>query len=214
MGCHGLEHVLTSALTTADMTVNMIYLSVTHIHTPSIPASEPFAYRPLMGLLMYSCCQHCYWCRVNAACAPRLDMTVAEFADWWRMHKAGKDSRLLYLKDWHFANQFPAYTAYETPRYFHQDWLNDFYDMKQAAQRQQQQNHGRPAGKSAAATQHGGCTGRLSMLTTSVLMVMSTCSVWLYHQDLPSAWSEAALGCQVYPVMPSSNCDSCLWYLR
>lgn len=70
-------------------------------------------------------------CRVNAACAPRLDMTLADFADWWRMHKAGQDARLLYLKDWHFANEFPHYKAYDTPLYFQQDWLNEYFDMKQ-----------------------------------------------------------------------------------
>ncbi|KAL3152640.1 hypothetical protein ABBQ32_001654 [Trebouxia sp. C0010 RCD-2024] len=69
--------------------------------------------------------------RVNAACAPRLDMTLADFADWWRMHKAGQDARLLYLKDWHFANEFPHYKAYDTPLYFQQDWLNEYFDMKQ-----------------------------------------------------------------------------------
>ncbi|KAL3142171.1 hypothetical protein ABBQ38_002528 [Trebouxia sp. C0009 RCD-2024] len=69
--------------------------------------------------------------RVNAACAPRLDMTLAEFAEWWRMHKAGQDTRLLYLKDWHFAHEFPHYKAYDTPGYFQQDWLNEYYDMKQ-----------------------------------------------------------------------------------
>ena len=64
-------------------------------------------------------------------------MTVAEFGDWWQMHKAGKDGRLLYLKDWHFVNEFPHYKAYETPHYFQEDWLNEFYGMKQALKRAQ-----------------------------------------------------------------------------
>ncbi len=76
--------------------------------------------------------------RLNPGCAPRLDMTVAEFAHWWKMHKAGQDDRLLYLKDWHFANEFPDYTAYQTPCYFQEDWLNEFYDI---GQRQPQQSH-------------------------------------------------------------------------
>ena len=67
-------------------------------------------------------------------------MTVAEFGEWWQMHKAGKDARLLYLKDWHFVNEFPHYKAYGTPHYFQEDWLNEFYDMKQALKRQQQGN--------------------------------------------------------------------------
>lgn len=76
--------------------------------------------------------------RLNAGCAPRLDMTVAEFAQWWKMHKAGQDDRLLYLKDWHFANEFPDYKAYQTPCYFQGDWLNEFYDIRQ---RRPQQSH-------------------------------------------------------------------------
>lgn len=67
-------------------------------------------------------------------------MTVAEFGEWWQMHKAGKDARLLYLKDWHFVNEFPHYKAYETPHYFQEDWLNEFFDMKQALKKTQQRN--------------------------------------------------------------------------
>ena len=67
-------------------------------------------------------------------------MTVAEFGEWWQRHKAGKDARLLYLKDWHFVKEFPHYKAYETPHYFQEDWLNDFYDMKQALKKMQQRN--------------------------------------------------------------------------
>ena len=76
--------------------------------------------------------------RLNVGCAPRLDMTVAEFAQWWNMHKAGQDERLLYLKDWHFTNEFPDYKAYHTPCYFQEDWLNEFYDIRQ---RRPPQNH-------------------------------------------------------------------------
>lgn len=36
-------------------------------------------------------------------------MSVSEYVSWWRRHKAGEDDRLLYLKDWHFANEFPGY---------------------------------------------------------------------------------------------------------
>lgn len=84
-------------------------------------------------------------CRMNSACAPRLDMTVAEFGEWWQMHKAGKDARLLYLKDWHFVNEFPNYKAYETPHYFQEDWLNEFYDMKQALKKAQPRKAAVPA---------------------------------------------------------------------
>lgn len=74
-------------------------------------------------------------CRTRLGSTPRLDMTVAEFADWWAKHKAGADDgRLLYLKDWHYAAEFPDYKAYETPAYFQQDWLNDYFDMRRERQ--------------------------------------------------------------------------------
>ena len=66
---------------------------------------------------------------------PRLDMTVAQFADWWAKHNAGEEpEQLLYLKDWHFAAAFPDYTAYTTPEYFQDDWLNAYFDMRQKRQ--------------------------------------------------------------------------------
>ena len=69
---------------------------------------------------------------------PRLDMTVAQFADWWAKHNAGEEpEQLLYLKDWHFAAAFPDYTAYTTPEYFQDDWLNAYFDMRQKRQQSQ-----------------------------------------------------------------------------
>ncbi|KAL0019101.1 hypothetical protein WJX77_004127 [Trebouxia sp. C0004] len=53
--------------------------------------------------------------RLNGGCAPRLDMT-----------------------DWHFANEYPDCNAYQTPCYFQEDWLNEFYDIRQ---RRPQQRH-------------------------------------------------------------------------
>ena len=38
-------------------------------------------------------------------------MSLREYAAWWEQHKAGLDHRLLYLKDWHFVNEFPEYQA-------------------------------------------------------------------------------------------------------
>ena len=38
-------------------------------------------------------------------------MSLCEYAAWWSQHKAGLDDRLLYLKDWHFVNEFPEYQA-------------------------------------------------------------------------------------------------------
>ena len=39
----------------------------------------------------------------------RHDMTVAQYVDWWLRHKQGHEEQLLYLKDWHFVNEFPEY---------------------------------------------------------------------------------------------------------
>ncbi len=38
-------------------------------------------------------------------------MSLHEYAALWNQHKAGLDARLLYLKDWHFVNEFPEYQA-------------------------------------------------------------------------------------------------------
>lgn len=78
-------------------------------------------------------------------------MTIAEFADWWAQHKAGaSDGRLLYLKDWHFAAEFPHREAYETPAYFQDDWLNDFFDMKRMRQFSKGPCSGQPRTASAS----------------------------------------------------------------
>ena len=41
-------------------------------------------------------------------------MSLAEYLKWWQQHKAGLDDRLLYLKDWHFVNEFPGYQVCTT----------------------------------------------------------------------------------------------------
>jgi hypothetical protein len=52
---------------------------------------------------------------------------------WWRGRAAGGgDGRLLYLKDWHFANEYPDYQAYECPPFFLDDWLNEWLDARRA----------------------------------------------------------------------------------
>ena len=86
----------------------------------------------------------------------RHEMTFAEYAAYWRQRDV--DDRLLYLKDWHFANEFPSYQvlhlhwpllesvlepqeaqgwcllqAYTCPPFFQDDWLNDYYDMRHNA---------------------------------------------------------------------------------
>ena len=80
-------------------------------------------------------------------------MTFGEFAAYWRQRD--DDKRLLYLKDWHFASEFPSYKvlhlhspmleivldpqqaqgwcllqAYTSPPFFTDDWLNDYFDMR------------------------------------------------------------------------------------
>ncbi len=37
----------------------------------------------------------------------RTEVTVREYADWWRGREAGQEADSLYLKDWHFVNEFP-----------------------------------------------------------------------------------------------------------
>ena len=46
----------------------------------------------------------------------RREMSLREYAEWWRQHKAGASGRLLYLKDWHFASEFPEYQVCRPPR--------------------------------------------------------------------------------------------------
>jgi len=72
------------------------------------------------------------------------EMTLREFLDtWWGAESWQKPAggltesaplhltqpAALYLKDWHFVNEFPAYKAYECPPFFRDDWLNDYHDM-------------------------------------------------------------------------------------
>eukprot|EP00743_Colponemidia_sp_Colp-15_P010247 GILK01011265.1.p1 GENE.GILK01011265.1~~GILK01011265.1.p1 ORF type:complete len:424 (-),score=68.50 GILK01011265.1:335-1576(-) len=68
---------------------------------------------------------------------PCKDQTVASFIESWRgrcrcsspsEENGGGAAPVLYLKDWHFVRDFPAYTAYEVPRYFAEDWLNLHWD--------------------------------------------------------------------------------------
>eukprot|EP00123_Amoebidium_parasiticum_P007037 comp17829_c0_seq2/m.17968 comp17829_c0_seq2/g.17968 ORF comp17829_c0_seq2/g.17968 comp17829_c0_seq2/m.17968 type:complete len:155 (-) comp17829_c0_seq2:937-1401(-) len=56
----------------------------------------------------------------------KKDMTMREYAAWWRQNKQGQtnDGSLLYLKDWHFVNAFPDYRRYTTPECFREDWFN------------------------------------------------------------------------------------------
>ena len=44
-------------------------------------------------------------------------MSLREYTKWWKQHKAGLDDRLLYLKDWHFVNEFPDYQVCATQQW-------------------------------------------------------------------------------------------------
>lgn len=68
----------------------------------------------------------------------RCEMSVAEFIDRWLdlstvKHVSNSTNKLngkplLYLKDWHFVKEYPEYTAYTTPLFFRDDWLNLYLD--------------------------------------------------------------------------------------
>ena len=54
-------------------------------------------------------CATCSRGEAGYGAGQRLELSVSEYVSWWHQHKAGKDERLLYLKDWHFAAEFPGY---------------------------------------------------------------------------------------------------------
>ncbi|XP_078428433.1 2-oxoglutarate (2OG) and Fe(II)-dependent oxygenase superfamily protein isoform X2 [Wolffia australiana] len=83
----------------------------------------------------------------------RTEMSLSEFMDYWRMLPSGScnsnrsisrnNHPLLYLKDWHFVKEYPAYVAYKTASFFRDDWLNiylDHYGMQQGSNVQCDQN--------------------------------------------------------------------------
>lgn len=55
---------------------------------------------------MYACSQD-----AGYGGGARQRMTLRDYVTWWRRYKAGKAQGLLYLKDWHFADEFPAYNV-------------------------------------------------------------------------------------------------------
>ncbi|KAK9066466.1 hypothetical protein SSX86_013788 [Deinandra increscens subsp. villosa] len=60
----------------------------------------------------------------------RFEMSVAEFIDHW-LNVSSVEHGNLYLKDWHFVKEYPEYTAYTTPLFFCDDWLNLYLDNYQ-----------------------------------------------------------------------------------
>lgn len=59
--------------------------------------------------------------------AGRFRSSLNDYLSYWREHHTGADPRLLYLKDWHFAAEYPEYGAYTCPEYFKDDWLNLYF---------------------------------------------------------------------------------------
>lgn len=106
-------------------------------------------------------------------------MKFAQFAHWWKMHKAGQDDRLLYLKDWHFASQFSDYKAYQTPCYFQEDWLNEFYDMRHSSHCHSSPSPAEEAGdeRQAGAAMPGESSGRCDVVSSDYRFVYLGCKV-------------------------------------
>ncbi|RCH89735.1 hypothetical protein CU097_003477 [Rhizopus azygosporus] len=58
----------------------------------------------------------------------RSEMTFAEFCQLWEANEGKKEkSGNYYLKDWHFVKAFPDEGAYEVPKVFKDDWLNEYW---------------------------------------------------------------------------------------
>lgn len=63
----------------------------------------------------------------------KVSMNMQEYIDYWAKYKRNNyiaDMPLLYLKDWHCANEFADLVYYEVPYYFASDWLNEYYIAK------------------------------------------------------------------------------------
>ncbi|GAY47341.1 hypothetical protein CUMW_103860 [Citrus unshiu] len=68
----------------------------------------------------------------------RVEMSLSEFVKNWLENSImensnastneANDKSVLYLKDWHFAKEYPEYVAYRTPLIFCDDWLNMYLD--------------------------------------------------------------------------------------
>eukprot|EP00112_Aurelia_sp_Birch-Aquarium-sp1_P006289 Seg1697.5 transcript_id=Seg1697.5/GoldUCD/mRNA.D3Y31 product="JmjC domain-containing protein 4" protein_id=Seg1697.5/GoldUCD/D3Y31 len=60
----------------------------------------------------------------------KKEMLFGDFLSAWEHSLSANDqSFLLYLKDWHCQREFPNYRAYEVPKYFKSDWLNEWFDQ-------------------------------------------------------------------------------------
>ena len=62
--------------------------------------------------------------------APRPELTLDAYAEYWAQHHAGKDSSVRYLKDWHLAAETPPGEFYTPPPLFRHDALNAYFDAR------------------------------------------------------------------------------------
>ena len=64
---------------------------------------------------------------------PKQEMLFNQYIDYWKSvididyNYSEHRMKILYLKDWHFIQQFPDYKAYKTPVYFESDWINEYF---------------------------------------------------------------------------------------
>ncbi|GFV76078.1 2-oxoglutarate and iron-dependent oxygenase JMJD4 [Trichonephila clavipes] len=60
------------------------------------------------------------------------DMLFKDYLNYWQglNEKTVDHSQCLYLKDWHFQRNYPSYEAYDRPKYFQSDWLNEFCETQ------------------------------------------------------------------------------------
>ncbi|KAH8850717.1 2-oxoglutarate and iron-dependent oxygenase JMJD4 [Schistosoma japonicum] len=61
---------------------------------------------------------------------PVREVTVKEFMSYWTNSIQGKDSRILYLKDWHYFRHSSENSWFRLPEYFSSDWLNEFWNFR------------------------------------------------------------------------------------
>jgi hypothetical protein len=64
------------------------------------------------------------------------DTQLCDYMKYWQDYSSQSDSDLpcLYLKDWHFTQDFPEENIYRVPQYFASDWLNEYYSAKTSIQ--------------------------------------------------------------------------------
>ncbi|PNF41555.1 JmjC domain-containing protein 4 [Cryptotermes secundus] len=62
----------------------------------------------------------------------KSDIQLSDYLKYWQNYssKSHSDLPCLYLKDWHFTQDFPEENIYRTPKYFASDWLNEYYSAK------------------------------------------------------------------------------------